>query len=358
VDNEGGLFSSDLLRQSATLSLCKFMCISSAFCEKHLPLLFNTVANDPSTNTILRANVAVAVGDLAFRFPNAIEPYTPMIYSFLKDPSNRVRRHTLMVLTHLILNDMVKVKGQVCEIALCLEDKDPRIRDMSRLLFHELSKRSNNPIYNLLPDIISRLSQMDTSKQAFRSIMAFLLGFIKKERQNEVLVEKICQRFPTCNSLSQKAALAFCLAHLKSNEKCIKILNDSFKCYKDALFDEEVFKWFSSIASKARSFAKPEMKDLIDEWETKLKKENECGVENHITGNKAKRAKKKAAARYASTKKNNKKKASAEEEKNESDIDSVLLDKENDAPQRYSRSSEANVKGRARRTRTQRSVAT
>jgi condensin complex subunit 1 len=299
IDNEDCLFSSDILRQSAVLALCKFMCISSEFCEKHLPLLFYTATNEVTTNAILQANLAVAMGDLAFRFPNAIEPYTPRIYAMLKDPSRRVRRHTLMVLTHLILNDMVKVKGQVCEIALCLEDSDPRIRDMSRLLFHELSKRSNNPIYNLLPEIISRLSQMEAQKQAFRSIMAFLLSFIKKEKQNEVLVEKICQRFPTCGTISQKAALAFCLANLKANDKCIKILNDSFKFYKDALFDEEVFKCFSLIVQKAKTFMKPEMKEVIDEWEIKLKSENADGMENHVAGVKANHAKEKAAARHA-----------------------------------------------------------
>ena len=31
----------------------------------------------------------------------------------LNDPSTFVRYNTLMVLTHLILNDMIKVKGQV-----------------------------------------------------------------------------------------------------------------------------------------------------------------------------------------------------------------------------------------------------
>jgi condensin complex subunit 1 len=342
IDNEECLFSSHLLRQSATLALCKFMCISCEFCEKHLPLLFHTVTNEASTNTILQSNVAVAMGDLAFRFPNAIEPYTPRIYAFLKDPSRRVRRHTLMVLTHLILNDMVKVKGQVCEIALCLEDDDPRIRDMSRLLFHELSKRSNNPIYNLLPEIISRLSQMDAQKQAFRSIMAFLLSFIKKEKQNEVLVEKICQRFPTCSSISQKSALAFCLAHLKANEKCIKILNESFKYYKDALFDEEVFKWFSVIAVKAKTFTKPEMKELLDEWEAKLNSENANGVENQIAGAKAKRAKEKAAARKAkSVKSNQRVMGNISEEDSEDSEGSFLPEKENANPSKKSTASNA-----------------
>jgi len=81
-------------------------------------------AANKSTDTTLRANVVVALGDLAFRFPNAFEPYTPRLYACLHDPSNRVKRHTLMVLTHLILNDMIKVKGQVCEIAMCIVSEE------------------------------------------------------------------------------------------------------------------------------------------------------------------------------------------------------------------------------------------
>lgn len=46
-----------------------------------------------------------------------------------------------MVLTHLILNDMVKVKGQISEMATCLEDKDSRISDLAKLFFLELSKK-------------------------------------------------------------------------------------------------------------------------------------------------------------------------------------------------------------------------
>ena len=59
----------------------------------------------------------------------------------LRDESSHVRKNTLMVLTHLILNDMVKVKGQISEMATCLEDKDSRISDLAKLFFLELSKK-------------------------------------------------------------------------------------------------------------------------------------------------------------------------------------------------------------------------
>ncbi len=298
VGNEGGKFNSEILLQSATLALCKFMCISSSFCEEHLPLLFTALANAPPDDTTLRANTVIALGDHAFRFPNEVEPYQPRVYACLaRDGSTTVRRHTLMVLTHLILNDMVKVKGQVCEIAMCLQDEDPRIRDMSRLLFFELSKRSNNPVYNLLPDIISQLSQQSLPKDEFRSIMSFLLAFIKKEKQNEMLVEKLCHRFPKCNSISQKADLAFCIAQLKINDRAIKCLSDLFKLYKDALFDDDVKKSFFAIVTKAKKSAKPETKEILEDWEGKLQEFASIGEENQRAGKKAANAKRKAAKR-------------------------------------------------------------
>lgn len=303
VANEEGNYSSPTLMLSATLALCKCMCVSKSFCEKHLPLLFSVLAKAPNDDQDLRANIVVALGDLAFRFPNEVEPYTPKIYACLRDKSTRVRRHTLMVLTHLILNDMVKVKGQVCEIALCLQDQESGIRDMARLLFHELSKRTNSPIYNLLPDIVSQLSQLGLKQEIFREIMMFLLSFIKKERQNEMLLEKLIQRFPKCTAINQKADLAYCIAQLKINDKCVKCLNDTFKLYKDALFDEDVLKNFMSVVSKAKKNSKLETKDTIQELEDKLNENAAAGLENVKANKKAQRAKARAAKRVAHKKK-------------------------------------------------------
>ena len=62
-----------------------------------------------------------------------------------------VKKNTLMVLTHLILNGMVKVKGQMGEMAKCVEDEDERISNLAKLFFEELSTK-DNVIYNNLPD--------------------------------------------------------------------------------------------------------------------------------------------------------------------------------------------------------------
>jgi condensin complex subunit 1 len=300
VGNTSQVFSNELLRQTATLALCKCMCVSRSFCEEQLPLLFTALSCNVLQDSSNRSNIVVALGDLAFRFPNEVDPYTSHMYSCLRDSSIKVRRHTLMVLSHLILNDMVKVKGQVCEIALCLQDDDPRIRDMSRFLFQELSKRSNNPIYNLLPDIVSQLSQLPDYKEDFRTIMSFLFSFISKERQNEVLTDKLCQRFLKCETIGQKADIAFCLAQLKVTEKSFKILLDNFRLYKDCLHDDDVRKSFAAIVAKAKkSLTKPECKQSIEDWEIKLNAEADLGSENQATQEAAVKVKSKVQKRAA-----------------------------------------------------------
>lgn len=342
VGNEGNNFNSEILMQASMLALCKFMCVSASFCEKHLPVVLSALARAPKEDTVMRANTVVALGDLAFRFPNEVEPYTPHLYACLRDQSTKVRRHTLMVLTHLILNDMVKVKGQVCEIALCLQDDDARIRDMAGLLFHSLSTRSQNPIYNLLPDIISQLSQLDIPTESFRSILVFLLGFIKKERQSTMLSEKLTIRMGKATTITQKADLAYCISQLKHSEKSIKGLIDSFKLYKDALFDEDVKKSFVSVLSKAKKTAKPDLRSQLDEWESKILESSDLGKEDAATDSNASLAKKKKKSRKAQPRKKVEVDSDDEEEGDfEGDNEEVELeecDKEN-APTTSSRRS-------------------
>ena len=49
-------------------------------------------------------------------------------FSVITNNNVQVRKTTIRVLTNLILNDMVKVKGQISELAVCLEDKEAHIR--------------------------------------------------------------------------------------------------------------------------------------------------------------------------------------------------------------------------------------
>eukprot|EP00466_Bigelowiella_natans_P012615 jgi/Bigna1/128328/aug1.6_g3036 len=208
----------------------------------------------------------------------------------LNDSSPKVRKNTLMVLMHLILNDMVKIKGPITEISKRIYDEDLRISELVRILFHELSQKGKSPIYNLLPDTLSKLSlersKGTMSKDHFRGIIGFLLGFITKEKHTESLVEKLCHRFKTAEEEFQYRDLAYCLSQALHNidfiihfsEKPVRKLLDMYPVYKEKLRDSQVFRYFSEIEKKSRKFAKAETKNLLDELAARLnRKEDDDG---------------------------------------------------------------------------------
>lgn len=112
-------------------------------------LLFKIM--ETSRNPIIKSNIVIALGDVAVCFNTMIDENSNRLYDGLSDHDLTVKKNTLMVLTHLILNGMIKVKGQLGEMAKCLEDEDQRIADLAKLFFQELSTK-DNAIYNNLPD--------------------------------------------------------------------------------------------------------------------------------------------------------------------------------------------------------------
>lgn len=94
----------------------------------------------------------IALGDVAVRFSHLVDENNNKLYEGLSDKDMTVKKNTLMVLTYLILGSMIKVKGQLGEMAKCLEDEDSRIADLAKLFFTELSSNKDNAIYNNLPD--------------------------------------------------------------------------------------------------------------------------------------------------------------------------------------------------------------
>ena len=190
------------LRAVATLSFSKFLCISSNFCDTNHHLLFRILETSKDAN--IRSNIAIALGDVAVSFSTIIDENSDELYRGLSDTDLVVKKNTLMVLTHLILNGMIKVKGQLGEMAKCLEDDEPRIADLAKLFFTDLSTK-DNAIYNNLPDgacaisrvcfsyclphtrartVISHLSVGDHAmdEEGFQRTMRYIFTFIEKVR--------------------------------------------------------------------------------------------------------------------------------------------------------------------------------
>ena len=281
ICSNNGVYKNPLLFRMAVLSLCKLMCVSERFAEQHLSLLFAILSKSRDIST--RSNAIIGVGDLAVCFSNLIDQNITFLYDRLRDSNREVKKNALMVLTHLILNGMVKIKGQIGEMALCIEDEDERIADMAKLFFTELAAKDNS-IYNNLPDIISALSLKRGSSLTdakYNSIMKFLLAFIEKDKQSENIAEKLCQRFKSADTVQVSRDLAYCLSLMQfKSEKSIKKLAEYFPIYQVILYDEVVYNYFVEIVNKARKTITGENKMTLDELENKLLEAHNVGQEN------------------------------------------------------------------------------
>ncbi|CAI5063691.1 BBT_HP_G0006020.mRNA.1.CDS.1 [Saccharomyces cerevisiae] len=221
-------FSDPMLQRTATLCLEKLMCLSSKYCEKSLPLLITVMEKSPDPT--IRSNAVLGLGDMAVCFNNLVDENTDYLYRRLHDENLMVQRTCLMTVTFLILAGQVKVKGQLGEMAKCLDNPDQGISDMCRLFFTELASK-DNAIYNGFIDIFSNLSSDDLlGKESFKKIIKFLLTFIDKERHQKQLNEKLVGRLRKCETQKQWDDIAFVLNNLPyKNEDVTALLEQGFK---------------------------------------------------------------------------------------------------------------------------------
>ena len=93
-------------------------------------------------------------------------------YCSLKDENLTVRSTCVRMLSNLILGEMIRVKGQVAQLALCMVDKNDTIRLDTKQLFRDLSQKGN-ALYNVMPDILSCLSdsELKLSEKDFQEII-------------------------------------------------------------------------------------------------------------------------------------------------------------------------------------------
>lgn len=245
-----GKFNNAPLQNAALLTLAKFMQVSSSFCEENLQLLVTICEKSQCPDR--RQNAIIALGALQYRFPNSLEPWTPHMYAMLKDENPSVRMNSIMVLTDLIVNEMIKVRSHISDLAICIVDDEIKIAQTSRHFFREYSQKGNS-LYNVLPSLISNLTQPNTtlSEDEFKTVMKFILGLITKDKQSEYLVEKLCQYFESATSERQWKDLAYCLSLLNYTDKGLKKLLENLRYFANKLYLGDVYEAFSIILTTA-----------------------------------------------------------------------------------------------------------
>ncbi len=94
------------------------------------------------------------MGKCKHKYTGTLEPYTysPFLFcisppsgftdtSRLSDEVPSVRQTAVTVLTQLVLKDVLKVKGQVSEVAVLLIDPEPHITSLALNFFNELATK-------------------------------------------------------------------------------------------------------------------------------------------------------------------------------------------------------------------------
>ncbi len=179
-----------------------------------------------------------------------------------------VRKTVLLVLTHLILNDMVKSRGFLSEISLKLLDVDSEVQASARLFFCEFANKQNGAaLYNAIPDVISRLGT-DVSEPDFQKIMKFLMSFMDKERLAENLGDRLVLRLASATDGRSARDVSFCLNQIPCSEKVLKRLVEQWKTIASRCSDDLVLSNLKGVCAKAKKPAKVDKEAAPKDGET------------------------------------------------------------------------------------------
>ena len=256
------------LYKSSILTLCKFMCISPKFCEDHIPFLFELLESD--INPSLKLNVIAGFGDLVNRFPNVLNKYINKFFNCLHDRETQVCRYAMTVISHLVLNDMLRIKGEIVDICMLLESDDNRLKDLVNLFFYELNHKGNNIIYNIIPKALVRLSTefKQISYGKFQDIMKTLLKYVSKDKQTEGLIDKLFSKLKNSQDKIEWRNTTFCLSQLNYTDKNFDKFEDLYSNLKDKIEDEIVNENMTMIFNKFRKNVNN--KEIIENFDKKI----------------------------------------------------------------------------------------
>ncbi|XP_011702254.1 PREDICTED: condensin complex subunit 1 isoform X2 [Wasmannia auropunctata] len=273
-------YNNENVQAAGSLALSKMMTISSEFCGQSLQLLITIL--ERSRYPGIRSNMLVGLSDLATRFPNQVEPWSKHIYGRLRDEDVNVRRTCVRMLSNLIMREMIRVKGQVSELALCVIDEDEQIRRETKEFFAQLAQKGN-ALYNIVPDILSRLAdpQLNLEEKHFQETIRYILGLMQKEKQIDTIIDKICARFKLAGAERQWRDLSYCLSLLQFSGKSIRRLIESLPLLKEKIHYKPVLMALQSIIEQTKK--KAEAKAACMELEEKIQELVEAKEDTEMT---------------------------------------------------------------------------
>ncbi|CAI2367540.1 unnamed protein product [Moneuplotes crassus] len=264
--------TASFLERVSVLTLCKFMLVSGQYCESRIKMLFKLLMLQ-NLDPKIKSNILICIGDLHKRHPNIVKLHQDDFFKNLSSPNSYVKKNCLRVISHLILNDMILIKGEISDICALLNDPDEKIRDLVKLFLHELHSKNNDKIYNTISEAINNLAekQMFTAEDS-EKVVDILIKYIQKDKQIETLLDNLCAKMG--NSMGQEKMnevriTSYTISILNLSEKHLPRLMDHYDKYKAWIQkDEYVRNCFLNIPPKFKK--NNEIRDLIDMMETKF----------------------------------------------------------------------------------------
>lgn len=117
------------IRAHAFITLGKLCLQNEDVAKKSVAAMARELAE--TDDTTIRNNIVVILSDLCVRYTILVDPYMPNVTACLKDPSQIVRRQTLILLIKLLQEDYIKWKGiMFYQLLTVLIDDNQQMRSL------------------------------------------------------------------------------------------------------------------------------------------------------------------------------------------------------------------------------------
>jgi hypothetical protein len=94
---------------------------------------------EESASFMVRNNALLILSDFCIRYTNLIERHIDSIAACLQDPCLIIRRHCLILLSSLILQDYIKFKTQILfRFLCCLLDENLEFHELAKVIIHQI----------------------------------------------------------------------------------------------------------------------------------------------------------------------------------------------------------------------------
>ncbi|EPB79679.1 hypothetical protein ANCCEY_01223 [Ancylostoma ceylanicum] len=161
------------IADAALRAFSKFLLICPQFTERASSLFLTFTCCHPDAD--MREYLLVAAVDVMQRFPSMLDRHALFLFDMPIDKDVNVKITALLYLTQMLTRDILKPRGTLSNVALCMLKKKPssdttdpseaqtsyrEVMALAKKLFYEISLKGNL-LVNVMPDLICRVCRWE-----------------------------------------------------------------------------------------------------------------------------------------------------------------------------------------------------